>query len=270
MWFRVAVLHFVSSVFMRINFYLCVFVICLGSLVQAQELRVLTYNIHHGRGADGRVDLERIATVIKSAKPDLVALNEVDRGVNRSGKMDQPAELVRLTGLHAAFEKNIDYDGGEYGNAVLSRFPLNNIENLPLPSQYRGEQRGMLVVEVHPHEGQQLWFAATHFDYRPDPTERVKSVAMIEKLLAGRFEGRKMILAGDLNAVPDSDVVRTLSKKWLVAESGDTFPAENPTKRIDYVLARPAEEWRVVSAEVLEAPDQSDHRPVLVTLELLP
>lgn len=236
----------------------------------AIEYRVLTYNIHHGRGMDGRVDLERIAAVIRSAKPDLVALNEVDRGANRSGNIDQPAELARLTGLHAAFEKNIDYDGGQYGNAVLSRFPIADVENIPLPSQYRGEQRGMLVVELHPQEGQQLWFAATHFDYRPEPTERVKSVAMIENLLAGRFEGRKMILAGDLNAVPDSDVVRALSKKWLVAESGNTFPAEDPTKRIDYVLARPVEEWRVVSAEVLEAPDQSDHRPVLVTLELLP
>jgi endonuclease/exonuclease/phosphatase family metal-dependent hydrolase len=255
---------------MRISLYLCAFVLGFGSLVQAQEFRVLTYNIHHGRGADGQVDLERIAAVIKSAKPDLVALNEVDRVVNRSGKVDQPAELARLTGLHAAFEKNIDYDGGEYGNAVLSRYPIAKVENVPLPSQYRGEQRGMLVVEVHPREGQQLWFAATHFDYRPDPTERVKSVEMIAKLLAGRFEGRTMILAGDLNAVPESDVVRTLSKKWLVAESGNTFPAEKPTKRIDYVLARPAEEWRVVSAEVLEASDQSDHRPVLVTLELLP
>jgi len=148
----------------------CGALLFVAASASAIELRVLTYNIHHGRRADGRVDLERIAAIIKSAKPDFVAMNEVDRGVNRSGKMDQPAELARLTGLHAAFEKNIDYDGGEYGNAVLSRFPIINIENLPLPSQYRGEQRGMLVVEVHPQEGQQLWFAATHFDYRPDPT----------------------------------------------------------------------------------------------------
>jgi endonuclease/exonuclease/phosphatase family metal-dependent hydrolase len=75
-------------------------------------LRVITYNIHHGEGTDAKIDLERIANVLLAEKPDLVAVNEVDQGTNRTRKIDMPAELARLTGLKAIFEKNIDHDGG--------------------------------------------------------------------------------------------------------------------------------------------------------------
>ncbi len=88
------------------------------------RLRVLSYNIHHGAGIDGRLDLERIARVIQSARPDVVALQEVDRGVARSKRIDEPAELARLTGLRAIFERNITYQGGDYGNAVLTGLPV--------------------------------------------------------------------------------------------------------------------------------------------------
>src|ERR1700674_4341999 len=81
-------------------------------------LRVLTYNIHHGEGTDGRVDLSRLAGVMKSVQPDIVALQEVDRGTERSGGVDQLAELERLTGMHAEFGKTMDYSGGRHGGGV--------------------------------------------------------------------------------------------------------------------------------------------------------
>lgn len=239
-----------------------------GGQTFAAELRILSYNIHHGRGLDGEVDLERIAKVIKSAQPDLVALNEVDKGVNRSGKLDEPAELARLTGMHHAFEKNIEYDGGEYGNAILSRWPIEKTENVPLPSHYEGEQRGMLMVKVASDEGQSLWFAATHLDYRPNDAERVASTEAIEKLIASRFAGQHFVLAGDFNALPKSRVIEQLARTWMIAETGYTFPADEPVRRIDYVMARPVAAWRVRSAKVLKAPLESDHRPVLVVLEM--
>src|SRR5690242_10620478 len=74
-------------------------------------LRVLTYNIHHGEGVDRQFDLSRIADVIRSASPDLVALQEVDRNTHRTGNVDQPAELARLMGMHVAFEPNIKFEG---------------------------------------------------------------------------------------------------------------------------------------------------------------
>src|ERR1700724_2661395 len=88
--------------------------------MQLPFLRVLTYNIHHGEGTDGRFDLSRLARVMKSVQPDVIALQEVDRGTERSGGVDQLAELARLTDMHAEFGKAMDYSGGGYGVAWLS------------------------------------------------------------------------------------------------------------------------------------------------------
>ena len=91
----------------------------------------MSYNVHHGEGSDGRIDLERIAAVIKEEKADLVALQEVDRGVLRSGKRDLPAELAKLTGMSVFFENNFGYQGGEYGNAILTRLPVLSWRRTP-------------------------------------------------------------------------------------------------------------------------------------------
>ncbi|MCA9157935.1 MAG: hypothetical protein KDA72_06385, partial [Planctomycetales bacterium] len=79
------------------------------------QLRVLSYNIHHGRGIDDQVDLERLAKVVNDCHPDLVALQEVDNRTQRTDGVDQTAELARLTGLHAQFARQIDFEGGQYG-----------------------------------------------------------------------------------------------------------------------------------------------------------
>src|SRR3954466_7463152 len=100
-----------------------------------KTLRVLTYNIHHGEGTDGKLDLPRVAGVVKAARPDVVLLQEVDRNTTRTGKVDQAAELARLTGLHAEFGKAIDLQGGGYGLATLSRFPLKGVKTDALPGK---------------------------------------------------------------------------------------------------------------------------------------
>lgn len=238
-----------------------------------RELRVMAYNIHHGEGTDGRVDLERIARVIAAESPHLVALNEVDRGTRRTRRLDMPAELARLTGMTAVFEKNIDYDGGQYGNAVLSRLPIRRHANHPLPSQYDGEQRGVLEVEVElgePGDEETLLFFATHLDYRPDDGERLASVGRFEELLGDRPE-RLAILAGDLNATPDSPVLAALARHWTnaVRQPLPTYPAAEPTKQIDYILVRPTARWKLVESRVLPAPKESDHRPIASVLQRL-
>ncbi|MCC6493110.1 MAG: endonuclease/exonuclease/phosphatase family protein [Pirellulales bacterium] len=231
-----------------------------------REVRVVTYNIHHGEGTDGKIDLERIAKLLMAESPHLVAVNEVDQGAGRTHRIDMPAELARLTGLEAVFEKNIDFDGGEYGNAVLSRLPILRHENHKLPSHYQGEQRGVLEVEVGGAD-ESLLFLATHFDYRPADDERLASVEKVEQVLQGR-EDRLAILAGDLNAAPDSQVLVNLLKHWknTAQQPLPSFPAGKPTKQIDYILVRPAEKWEVVETRILDAPGESDHRPLLSVL----
>ncbi len=258
--------------FARIAALICVFGVLLsGNESRAelpQEIRVISYNIHHGEGSDGKIDLERIAKLLKAESPDLVAVNEVDQGTNRTHKIDMPAELARLTGMKAVFEKNIDHDGGLYGNAVLSRLPIRRHKNHKLPSNYEGEQRGVLEIELgDKDESEPLLFLATHLDYRPDDTERKWSIKKIEEILADRQKA-PAILAGDLNASPDSAVMAEFAKTWRRANDKDlsTFPAAKPTKQIDYILVRPAARWEVVEVRVLDEAAASDHRPLLAVL----
>ena len=83
-----------------------------------RALRVLCYNIHFGQGNDGVYDLKRLASVITSVKPDLVALQEVDVGVKRSGRVHQARRLAELTGMAVRYGPTQHYQGGLYGNAV--------------------------------------------------------------------------------------------------------------------------------------------------------
>ncbi|MEZ6125818.1 MAG: endonuclease/exonuclease/phosphatase family protein [Planctomycetaceae bacterium] len=112
-----------------------------GRAADPTQLRVLSYNIHHGEGVDRKLDLQRIADVILSVRPDLVALQEVDRNATRTGGVDQPAELARLTRMHVVFGANIELQGGHYGNAVLSRHPIARLRNHLLPNIDDSERR---------------------------------------------------------------------------------------------------------------------------------
>ncbi len=247
--------------------------LCSGIPVHAQlpnELRVLTYNIHHGEGVDGKIDLPRIAEVIKSATPDIVAVQEIDQGTQRTARVDQPAELARLTGLKAIFARNIDWEGGGYGTAILTRLPVKGVEQHRLPSHYNGEQRGVQVVELGAGDDTVVVFA-THLNYRPEEGERLDSVKKIRSLLPA-YGDTPMVLAGDLNAEPESETMTQFGADWrrANAEPLTTYPAEAPAKQIDYVLVRPTERWKVVDARVLEEPAASDHRPVLAVLKRYP
>lgn len=239
---------------------------------QPQTIRILSYNIHHGEGVDGKLDLPRIARVILSAKPDLVALQEVDKSTQRTGQVDQPQELARLTGMQVVFGSNLRLQGGDYGNAVLSRFPIRRQENHHLPSLNSGEQRGVLEVEVAwPGDTQPLLFLATHLDHRRPDQERLASVKFINERI-GKAGTRPALLAGDLNAVPESAVLTNLMQQWTRSNEKvhPTIPVEKPSRQIDYVLFRPAGRWRTVETRVLEEAVASDHRPVLAVLELRP
>src|SRR5438045_8194916 len=94
------------------------------SAASTKKIRVMTYNIHVGVGMDKKLDLARIAGVINQQHPDLVGLQEVDRGVERSQRIDEIAELAKLTKMEYAFAFNLKYQGGQYGVAILSKAPI--------------------------------------------------------------------------------------------------------------------------------------------------
>lgn len=240
--------------------------------VEPVRLRALSYNIHHGEGSDGKVDLPRLAGVIRAESPDLVALQEVDQNTERTGKVDQPAELGRLTGMNVIFGWNIPYQGGRYGNAILARNPVRLKRNHPLKSFYKGEQRGVMEVEVDvPGLKAPLLFFATHLDYRGGSRERPNSALQINEIVE-REPDRPAILMGDLNDRIGSETLTHFEKSWKRTNEQEltTFPVDKPVRQIDFILVRPAARWRAVETRVLEEAVASDHRAIFAILELIP
>ncbi|TWU08159.1 endonuclease/exonuclease/phosphatase family protein [Stieleria varia] len=241
---------------------------------QPQRIRILSYNIHHAEGVDGKLDLERIAKVIRESQADVVALQEVDHIVHRSGSEDQPKQLAQQLGMHHVFGGNIELQGGRYGNALLSRFPITSSVNHLLPNTGGGEQRGVLQVELALPQSQRLTVLATHFDHRPDPAQRLDSAKFINTL-AESISGHAVCLAGDLNAVPTSSVLEELRNHWSRSsrEEHFTIPVAQPTRQIDFVMpARSSFNGdfgiRVLATKVLDEATASDHRGIWVDMEL--
>lgn len=239
--------------------------ICLGLLgcAAAGELRVMTWNLHHGVGEDNKLDLERIAKVISEQKPDLVALQEIDRNCGRTKRVDQAAELARLTGLQMSFGKAMDFDGGEYGQVVLSRFPIASTQVHQLPGD--GEPRIAVEVEVK-IEGKPLRMISVHLDHQQD-ARRLKQAETLAKAVENRHE--PMVLAGDFNDGPDSPVLKAFFQQWKAVPKKEpklTCPAAKPESEIDHILLRGMEAKE--PATVLPESVASDHRPVLVVVKV--
>lgn len=234
-------------------------------------IRVLSYNILHGATMNNDFDLDRIAEVIRLVSPDIVALQEVDFKTNRVSGKDLVTELGLRTGLAPLFGKAMVYDGGEYGEGILSRFSFQKTQCHPLPFSEGNEPRTALEVRILLPDGNGFAFIGTHLDHTQDQTDRIAQAQWINHLF--RKNEVPTILAGDLNAVSNSEPIRILSEVWTDACADNphpTSPSSDPKRRIDYVMFLPEERWRVVETRVIDEKIASDHCPLLVVLELLP
>jgi endonuclease/exonuclease/phosphatase family metal-dependent hydrolase len=233
--------------------------------------RVMTYNIQHGAGADEKIDLLRTAQAIKHEKPDIVALEEVDNGVERTARRDLTAELAAMTEMTGYFSNNFNFQGGLYGNAVLTRFPILSATNTHYQMLRPKEQRGIiqLILDVH---GRKILFMATHIDYRKDNAERLMNVAEIKRIIA-QYPGLPMILCGDFNDFPNTPVHKamqeTFDDTWELIGHGDgfTFPSPKPNRRIDYIWLGKDKSVVPIKAWVPDT-QASDHRPFVADFEL--
>ena len=241
---------------------------------------MLVYNIHAGKDAVGADNLERVAAIIRDAKADIALLQEVDRGTQRSGRTDQPAVLARSTALHVAFGSALDYQGGKYGVAILSRWPIvaETLIHLPVnpPQQRAGgsyEPRGALRVTIARNAGPVV-VVNTHLDASREDVWRRQEIRTIMAIVDTALRGTDgpVLVGGDFNSTPDSDVQRILRSSglrdsWLECGRGDGFsyPADSSFKRIDYLYQTRGS--RCIEARVV-ATDASDHRPVLFILRL--
>jgi endonuclease/exonuclease/phosphatase family metal-dependent hydrolase len=240
-------------------------------------MRVLTYNIHAGKDVKMVDNLERVAAVIDSSDADIVLLQEVDRRTRRAEGADHFAELRRLTRMHGAFGKSLDYQGGEYGIAILSRWPVDSIAAVPLkvdPPQERSggsyESRIALHVLVNTPAGP-VHVINTHLDPGgPGTYRRQELIAALAHMKQKNLAGTPILFGGDLNARPNTDDIAAVS--FVLADAfgtcgtgaGETFPSHAPDRRIDYIFLQRA---RCTQARVLET-QASDHRPMLAIIEI--
>ena len=230
----------------------------------------MTYNIHVGIGMDKKLDLPRIAAVINGQKPDLVGLQEVDRGVARTQRIDEIVELARLTKMNYDFAFNLSYQGGQYGVAILSRFPIKAMEHRLYQNLREAERRGFLRAEVSVG-GTTLNFVTTHLDYQYDDGRLFEA----RQLLAALKDVRgPLLIVGDFNDVPSGKTYQLMREQfgdaWLETrrtDEGFTYPADKPAKRIDYVLTRATDRVRAKRAWIVNTL-ASDHVPVVADLEI--
>jgi endonuclease/exonuclease/phosphatase family metal-dependent hydrolase len=243
------------------------------------RLRVMTYNVRACLGLDGARRPERVAEVIRRAEPDLVALQELDVGVARSGGVDQPARIAELAGMRAHFTAARSLGEGSYGNAVLAARPFAVHSEGALPVRF-GEPRAAQRVTVAVG-GAEVELVNTHLSiHLVERWMQARALfAEVERVEGDpRFPslsgvGERLILCGDLNSGPWSPVYRWLSRRLTDAQravggrAAATWPANRPLLRLDYVWFGAS-----VGVERVSAPRDeltsvtSDHLPLVVDL----
>lgn len=224
------------------------------------EIRVVCYNIHHGEGMDGKLNLDRIAGVIKAQRPTHVALQEVDQGCRRSGGVKQAEHVANALGLQAHFSSAMPYDGGHYGTAILTPKPLET-KSIQLPG-LGGEPRAAALAAFSMPGGGRWWFGSLHLDHE----SRERREGQVKALLKEIGAGDRLLLCGDFNAGAE-EAVALMPGFERLAKSGPaaTYPASPaPDIEIDHAFVRSWPGWRARKHEVLGESVASDHRPFIL------
>ncbi len=271
-----------------------------GSMGPRQPIRVLSYNIRHGMGTDGVYDLRRVAAVIRAVDPDVVALQEVDKGyhvpwrdTSRSDFDNQPALLSKWTGMNAAYFVHIDYTGtenfeeygeahGQYGDLILSKHPILRTEAHPF--RVTGEDNAYLQNKIAAARinvrGAQFWFYSVHanaFDIE------INAAQQEQLIQTTRRKSLPQVVAGDFNArygIGTNQRQKTYKRLndafvdvlWRTGDVEYTVPAlgkDGLKRRLDYVFT--TDEVGIAAGNVVstgEGPSPSDHRPITADLVL--
>ncbi len=232
-------------------------------------IKVATYNIKHGRGMDNTIDLERTAITLEAIDADIIALQEVDDQAHRSGGVDQAAWLAKRLGMHAAYGAFMNFQGGRYGLAILSRYPIQSHESWRLPNG--NEPRVALAARIMTSSKDTITAIAVHFDWVSNDDFRYDQAReTIRQLKALKTP---WIVFGDFNDVPGSRTMvafEQLGRNAIKPEDqAATFPADKPTIEIDYIISGPPSAWMPACAIVIPESRSSDHRPVMTKLLLI-
>jgi endonuclease/exonuclease/phosphatase family metal-dependent hydrolase len=225
------------------------------------DLKLMSYNIRNAKGMDNVRNVQRIVNVINNEAPDVVAVQELDSMTTRSNQTFVLAEVAERTQMHASYAPAIDFQGGKYGIGILSKDKPLDIQTYPLPG--REEKRMLMVAEFKDY-----FFACTHLSLTEE--DRLTSLEIIKNSV--KSNQKPFFLAGDLNDTPNSKFIQALQEDFLILTNTKkpTYPAPEPKETIDYIAAWKGntDNFANLSAQVVEEPLASDHRPLTVQLRM--
>lgn len=229
-------------------------------------IRVMTYNIFHGETTRGDIDMDLYGQIIENENPDLVALQEVDKGTTRSGGIDQTAELSERTGLSGYFAKARNFQGGEYGVAILSKLPVDEFKVVPA---YKVGTYGTAYAyaKIKLDDDTYIYFNSSHFSTNLE--ERVVHVQESVDYYRTVLERQPLIIAGDLNAqLPDPEM-QALQDDFVESDTDrlNTFSTRSGMRsKIDFIMYPKTGDWKIRSVKRICRPDASDHCAVFAEL----
>lgn len=239
----------------------------IGICASAQDtLKVMSYNLRFGELAS----MEEIGAAISAENPDIVMLQECDWATYRERAPKQNGVkfinvLTNTTGMFGIYGKSINYRGGYYGIGLLSRYPIIRSERIFLPNDGKKEQRSILIADVELPSGRIITVASTHLEVSSAEL-RIEQVKFINKL--AKKNQHPFILAGDMNAEPDSEEMARFRQCWKDCTTRElTYSTYKPTMKIDYIYARPVSKVEMLETErITRYPELSDHFPVKSTI----
>lgn len=225
--------------------------------------KVMSFNIHHGKDKFGFYTLDKIGKLIMDHQVDIVGLQEVDKYVVRSKFEDQVKKIASETSMHYAFGSNVQWMGAEYGNAILSRFPIESYQNVRLPGLH--EKRGLLISKIRVGD-KSINFLVTHLGLTRE--EKKRQFGVLHKYV--EYLGENTILVGDFNSRADHEGIQNLKYYLLDAASGSehygqhTYDGIVMKTRIDYIFVSP--DMKITDYQVIDT-NISDHLPVVASVE---
>lgn len=228
------------------------------------SLKIASYNVRNARGMDNEVDFNRVANVINKMNVDAIAIQELDSATQRSKGLVILDELAKRTNMIASYNASIEFDGGKYSNGILTNEQPLMVEAIALPG--REEKRSLLIVELEHYV-----VCCTHLSLNED--DRKESIKLIQQQ-TDKYRLKPLFLAGDLNALPNSDEIIELSSSWILLSDSikATYPSDIPTEVIDYIFLKSNKAFSniIKSGAVVDEPMASDHRPLWVQLTIEP
>lgn len=225
---------------------------------QMAHLKIATYNIHRGKDVDDRLDLNKTIATLRETDADIIGLQEVERHSPRTGFVDQAKRIAEGLGIDYRFEAGLKIWPFEFGNVLLSKYPIKGVERIDLPSARENRVGLLATLDVH---GQDVQVLVTHLGLKQQ--ERADHVQKLVDKLANNDQ--PFVLIGDLNCTSDAPELKPLLATMHQTADAPlvTFPGLG--EQIDHILV--SKQFDVQGVSTLQS-SASDHLPLIADLTI--